>query len=390
MTRRVIYAKHLFSAVAGGVETDRAVLVEDDRIAAVGDRASFATLDAERLELGEVTLLPGFIDAHTHLSIRPGEGDQHGQLGRPLVWQALRSVANLDAMVDSGVTTARIMGEQAGLDFIVRDLVASGELRGPQLFVSGMALSAIHGHGRALGVADGLDGVRRAVRENLRDGADHIKFFMTGGVSSSGSSLYAYHYSREEVRAIVEEAHRAGRKVAVHAHGGEGVSICAEEGVDSIEHGSLLTDENVAAMLKHQTALTLTKSIGHHPDGIQRGDAKRPDVMAKLREARSFDEEVFGRLRAAGLAFALGTDSMHGLFGYEIQWLVERGVSVQEALEAATRRGAEVIGLDDRGTLEAGKRADLVALRGNVFETPSFTPSDVVMVMSAGKVIKKP
>ena len=134
------------------------------------------------------------------------------------------------------------MGEQAGIDFEFRRAVAAGELPGPRLFVSGTALSASHGHGAALGVADGVDEVRKAVRANLKAGADHIKLFVTGGVSSRGTDIYAYHYSREEIRAAVEEAHRAGRKVAAHAHGGDGVTLCAEEGVDSVEHGGLLTD----------------------------------------------------------------------------------------------------------------------------------------------------
>ena len=389
MARTLLIARQLVDGTGRGGSTDHAVLISGDRIEAVGPQAVFASTDARRVDLGDATLVPGFVDAHTHLTIRPGEGDQHGQLRRPHVWQALRAVRNLAAMVASGVTTARIMGEQAGIDHVIKGHIAAGELVGPRLFVSGTALSATNGHGAALGVADGLDGVRRAVRTNLRDGADHVKFFMTGGVSSSGSSLYAYHYGRDEVRAIVEESHRADRRVAVHAHGGPGVTICAEEGVDSIEHGGLLTDENVAAMERHGTWLVLTKTIGHHPDGIERGDAHRPEILAKLHQSRAADAEIFGRIRASGLRYALGTDSMHGLFGHEIAWLVQRGIAPEAALVAATRHGAEVIGVErELGTLEPGKLADVVALRGDYLRDPRTAADDVLLVMKAGDVLK--
>lgn len=388
MTTVAIRARNLFDAVGDTLLSDHAVLVEGDRIADVGP-AERLVPDADRvIDLGDATVLPGFVDAHTHVSIRPGEGDQHGQLRLPAAEQAFRAVANLRRMAASGVTTARIMGEREGIDHAAKRLIASGELVGPRLFVSGPALSATHGHGAALGVADGEEGVRLAVRHALRDGADHVKFFMTGGVSSTGSGLFDHHYRREEVRAIVEEAHRVGRRVAVHAHGGPGVSVCVEEGVDSIEHGSLLTDENVELMRSHGTWLVLTKTIAHHPGGIERGDAGSAEVLAKLREARSADEASFERVRAAGLRYALGTDSMHGLFGQEIAWLTDRGVDPAAAFRAATRHGAEVIGIeDDTGTLEPGKRADLVILGGDAFEHPGSAIGSVRLVMKGGVVV---
>jgi imidazolonepropionase-like amidohydrolase len=391
MTTTCIIAAHLLDATGAAPRRDHALLVRGDTIAAVAPVQQLRGQAERVVDLGDATLVPGFVDAHTHLTIRPGEGDQHGQLRRPPVWQALRAVRNLRDMVASGVTTARIMGERDGIDHVVKGLIEEGELLGPRLFVSGTALSATHGHGAALGTADGVEGVRAAVRANLRDGADHVKFFMTGGVSSSGSGLYAYHYDRDEVRAIVAEAHRQGKRVAVHAHGGPGVTICAEEGVDSIEHGGLLTDENVEAMQRHGTALVITKTIAHHPDGIERGDAGRPEVLEKLRQARAADAESFELVRAAGLRFALGTDSMHGLFGQELVWLLRHGVSPQAALAAATAEGARVIGAEDRlGTLEAGKLADVVALGGDYLADPPAALADVRLVMKAGAVLVGP
>ena len=364
----LIRSSGLIDGTGTGFRPDVALLVEGGRVEAVGPVEALRERADKTIDLGDAVLLPGFIDAHTHLTIRPGEGDQHGQLGLPYVRQALRGVANVRKMLHSGVTTARIMGERAGIDFEFRRAVAAGELTGPRLLVSGTALSASHGHGAALGVADGVDEVRKAVRANLKAGADHIKLFVTGGVSSRGTDIYAYHYSREEIRAAVEEAHRAGRKVAAHAHGGDGVTLCAEEGVDSVEHGGLLTEENIDKMLQAGTSLVLTNTIAFHPEGIERGDAGDPSILSKMQRVRKTIESTFERIRASGLRFALGTDSMHGLFGYELEWLVNHGVSPEEAIIAATRRGAEVMGQEDVGTLEQGKRADVVALKRNPLE----------------------
>jgi imidazolonepropionase-like amidohydrolase len=192
---------------------------------------------------------------------------------------------------------------------------------------------------------------------------------MTGGVSSTGSDIDAYYYSREEVRVVVEEAHRVGVPVAAHAYGGRGVDLCVEEGVDSIEHGGLLTPKNIEAMSAYGTWLVLTNTITFHPSGIESGDANNPSIIGKLQEVRSSIEEAFARIKEAGLRFAVGTDSMHGLFGYEMEWLVRRGIDPEQAIIAATRNGAEVSRVaDDTGTLEAGKYADFTAVAGNPLE----------------------
>ena len=379
----LIRAKGVIDGTGTGLREGVVLLVEEGRIVALDAPDALEPTADTVLDLGETVLLPGFIDAHTHITIRPDEGDQHGQLAQPVLRQALRGVTNVGRMLASGVTAARIMGEKAGIDFEFERAIATGDILGPRLFVSGTALSASHGHGAALGVADGVDEVRKAVRTNLKNEADHIKLFITGGVSSRGGDIYAYHYAREEIRAAVTEAHRAGYKVAAHAHGGDGVTLCAEEGVDSVEHGGLLTNENIDNMLEAGTWLTLTNTIAFHPEGIEKGDAGDASILTKMKTVRETIEGTFERIKTSGLRFALGTDSMHGLFGYELEWLVNYGVSPEEAITAATKHGAEVMGKEDElGTLEPGKRADIVALQGNPLE-------DIRAVYEVAAVVKE-
>jgi imidazolonepropionase-like amidohydrolase len=230
--------------------------------------------------------------------------------------------------------------------------------------------------------------LRLAVRENLRDGADHIKIFVTGGVSSTGADIDAYYYSGEEIRVVVQEAHRAGVTVAAHAHGGEGVDLCVEEGVDSIEHGGLLTLKNIEAMAARGTWLVLTNAIAFHPAGIESGDAGNSSIIDRMHKVRASIEDAFARIKASGLRFALGTDSMHGLFGYEMEWLVEHGVEPERAIIAATRNGAEVLrAADEIGTLEAGKYADFTAVTGNPLEDIRAV-HEIVAVAKEGRLLR--
>lgn len=387
MTRTLVRGQGVIDGTGTGYRHRCGLLVEDRRIVQVGAEEELRDRADEVLDLGSAVLLPGFVDAHTHITVRPWEGDQHGQLQAPPVRQALRGVENVRRMVSSGVTTIRVMGERAGIDVAFKDAVETGELGGPRMRVATRALSATNGHGAALGTADGPEALRRAVRENLRDGADHIKIFMTGGVSSTGSDIDAYYYSREEVRVVVEEAHRAGVPVAAHAHGGEGVDLCVEEGVDSIEHGGLLTPENIEAMAAHDTWLVLTNTISFHPTGIESGDARNPSIIDKMQRVRSSIEDAFERIKDAELRFALGTDSMHGLFGYELEWLVQRGVDPERAIIAATSNGAEVLrSADEIGTLETGKYADFTAVSGNPLEDMRAV-YDVVAVAKEGRLL---
>lgn len=364
--------------IEGGV-----VLVEQDRIKAVGRQADVAVPPgAEVIDCGTQTVLPAFVDAHSHASIVPGLGDQIGQLRQPPVPQLLRAVRNLRTDLRSGVTTMRVVGEEHFIDIDLRQAIAADRLPGPRLLVATRPITARNGHGAALTFSDGEDEIRRHIRENIARGADLIKLFMTGGVSSRGTAARWYAYSRHEVEVAVDEAHRNNKPVAVHAHGGPGVRICIEAGVDTIEHGKLCEMDDFAEMRRRGTWLVTNNAVSGHPDGIEKGDAHEPAIMAKLRESREKSRENFSAVLESGVNWALGTDSMHGLMWWEIAKVVEWGADPHDALRAATQRAARAIGMADQvGTLEPGKLADLISVDGNPL-------TDVACLRRVGLVVQ--
>jgi imidazolonepropionase-like amidohydrolase len=280
--------------------------------------------------------------------------------------QALRATANLRRDLFAGTTTMRVMSEESFLDLDVREAIDAGVIPGPRLLCGTRGITASNGHGRAYSAFDGVDEIRRGVRENFQRGADHVKIFMTGGVASAGTTLKACVYTRDEIRAAVEEAERVGKYAAAHAHGGPGLTMSVEEGVSTIEHGALATDDDIALMKERGAWLVCTFSIFLHPNGIEQGDGRNPAIMEKMRWARRMVDESFPRHLASGVRFALGTDAVHGQMPFEIETLVRLGVSPKDALLASTRWGAAACRVQDQiGSLETGKRADLIAVDGD-------------------------
>ena len=347
---------------------DGVVVFDGDRITEVGP-AGAVTIPpgTEVIDCPEEFLMPGLIDAHTHITVQPGLGDQIGQLMQPVERQTLRGVGNLRRMLRLGVTTARIMGEERWLDVAFKEETAKGSVVGPRLIISTRMITQSNGHGRALSAFDGVDEVRKASRENLYNGADFLKLFITGGVSSTrGGGIRAASYSREEMRVAVEEAERAGTYVAAHAIGGPGIRLGVEEGIRTIEHANMATDDDLALIKERGAWVVLTQAILLHPTGIEQGDRNNPTVMAKLRDARSLSAERFRAIVASGVRYAVGTDSMHGLLPFEVARLVDWGATTSDALLAATRWAAECCRIESRtGTLEKGKLADLITVAGN-------------------------
>jgi imidazolonepropionase-like amidohydrolase len=367
----VIRADWVWTAIDDEPIKDGMVIVDGGQIAAVRPYDESAVPgDAEVIHREGEFLMPGFIDAHTHITINPGKGNQIGQLHDPIEIQTMRGVGNLRDMLDSGVTTARIMGEERWLDVTFKEQISKGNVAGPNLIVSTRPISQSNGHGRALSAFDGPDEIRKGSRENLYAGAEFLKMFITGGVSSTrGGGLLKASYSAEEVRACVEEADRAGTYVAAHAIGGPGIRLAVEEGVRTIEHATLATDEDIALFEERKPWVVLTQSIMMHPTGIEQGDRDNPVIMAKLKAARAQAAERLTAIVASNALITIGTDSMHGLFPFEMQTLARWGMSPVKALKAGTIRAAECCRIEQRtGSLESGKAADLITLDGNPLE----------------------
>lgn len=384
MSVTVIRAARLIDGTGRPPVQDGAVVVEGTRLAYVGRWADVSVPDgATVIDRGDETLLPGLIDAHTHLSIIPGLGNQIGQLKDPPGKALMRAVGNIRKDLRAGVTTMRIVGEEHFLDLDVKKAVEAGALPGPRLLCATRPIVASHGHGAALTLSDGPDAIRRHIRENLAAGADLIKYFATGGTSSDRTSPYTCFYSPEEIRLIIEEAHRYGVRVATHAHGGPAIRWSAEAGVDSIEHGRLATAADLDVMRRHKTWLVCNYAISFHPDGIEKGDGGNPRIMEKLRLGREAAPQTFRLVLESGVRWALGTDSMHGLLWYEAAKAVEFGASPEQALAAVTRNAADVCSILDRtGTLEAGKLADVITVQGDPF-------ADITALARPGLIMKE-
>jgi imidazolonepropionase-like amidohydrolase len=363
----VLHCGTLFDGTGTDPIHDAVVVVDGGRIAAVGSaKGASVPPGANVIDLHGRFVMPGLVDAHSHASIVPGRGDQIGQMREPVVTQALRAAANLRRDLAAGTTTMRVMAEEHFLDIELRESIEAGTIPGPRLLCATRGITATNGHGRAISSFDGVDEIRRGVRENFHRGADHVKVFATGGVSTAATTLNASGYSREEIRAAVEEAERVGKYAAAHAHGGPGLRWAVEEGVRTIEHGALATDDDVALMIDRKAWLVCTFSVLFHPTGIEQGDAQSQAIMEKVRWARRVVDERFPIILRAGVRFAVGTDSMHGLMWYELETLVRFGVRPKDALLAATRWGAEACRVErDVGTVEPGKRADVVAVEGD-------------------------
>ncbi|HBY95907.1 MAG: amidohydrolase family protein [Ardenticatenaceae bacterium] len=364
---KLLKARWLIDSIGRAPIDDGRVLIVDGRIAAVGraDTVS-ASPGAEVIDLGEATLLPGLIDVHGHLSLDMSRGDVEAQLQEPTPERLIRGVQILRRNLKAGITTMRLCGESRNfIDIACKRAVTNGRLPGPRLLASGNAITSSHGHG--LGpAADGVDEVRNAVRRNIQAGADLIKIMVTGGLSGKHESPFSYSYSFEEIAAAVEEAHRAGKRVAAHAHGGTGLRYCLEAGVDTIEHGAYMSEDDIALALEKKAWVVGTFGVVFHPDGLERAFAHVPSIVEKVRQARSEIGHNFKKVVDAGVRYTLGSDSMQGHLAFELECLVTFGVSPFEAIIAATKRAAEACGLEAHiGTLEPGKWADIIGVPGN-------------------------
>jgi len=381
----------------GNTLNDVWVVIEDGKIVRSGTGAEAA---ANIIELPHATLLPGLIDAHTHLTFDPNFGYQ--ELGVSVPKEALIGAKNARVTLEAGFTTVRNVGARGFTDIALRDAINEGMVPGPRILASGPALSITGGHcdqnllpyewhATSDGAADGIEGVQHKVREIIKYGADVIKVCATGGVLSKGDDPRASQYTLEEMKAIVADAHRLGRKVAAHAHGAQGIAWAAEAGVDSIEHGSYIDDAAIKIMKEHGTYLVPTQYLA---DWMKENAARigLPAMYAeKMKTTTAVSRQNVTKAIRAGVKIAFGTDAAvypHGLNAHEFGVYVQMGMTPLQAIQSATVNAADLLGWKLIGSIEPGNFADIVAVAGDPTKDVTLLQNPV-FVMKGGVVYKQ-
>ena len=399
----LLRAERMLDVQGGTIVSPAAVLIEDGLIAAVNPETW--PEGARVIELGDRTLLPGLMDMHTHLTLDYFTGDDWVTMPvreTAADW-AIRGVAFAEQTLLAGFTTVRDVGANAGFpDVALMRAIERGTVPGPRMWPAGHYISITGGHcditgfapgvlefGPRQGIANGVDEILKAVRYQAKHGVKLIKVCATAGVFSFSNQapIGALQYSFEELRAIVEEAARHGLKVAAHAHGTEGINTAVRAGVASIEHGSMLSEESIRLMQEHGTYLVPNLYINE----LELPPETPPEVLAKNEFLKPLVVQSLQMAYAAGVKMALGTDSCifpHGLNGREFAALVENGVPPLHALRMATVYAADLLGVNDRGVIAAGKLADLIAVEGNPLEDIRVMEA-VPFVMKGGIIYKQ-
>jgi imidazolonepropionase-like amidohydrolase len=398
----IVRAARLLDVRTGKVSTDQSIAIQDGVIVRIAPSTQLVpAAGTEVYELKTGTVVPGFIDMHVHLTMDPRLAGWEG-LGVSVAREALIGAKNARATLLAGFTTVRNLGARGYSDVALRDAIDAGELDGPRIVAAGLALGITGGHcddnllpfawrsTEPSGVADGVGEVQRRVREQIKFGADVIKICATGGVLSVGDDPKTSQYSAEELRAIITDAHRLGRRVAAHAHGGEGIRLAVDAGVDSIEHGTYVDDLAIAAMKAHGTWLipTLNALSDTFFENAEKNHVP-PELVAKAREVVAQGASARGKAFKAGVRFAFGTDAgvfAHGENAREFSLLVKMGMTPLQALQSATIGAADALGWSDKvGAIEAGKWADIVVVDGDPLVDIAAT-EHVRFVMKRGEV----
>jgi imidazolonepropionase-like amidohydrolase len=394
-----VAAARLLDVESGKILDHRVVRVEGGLIVAVEARKPGEKVD---YDLGDVTLLPGLIDAHTHL-VGGEEETPYDSLRETTARAAIEGVANARKTLAAGFTTVRDLGSRDFADVALRDAIAAGRVPGPRMLVAVKSLSSTGGHGdrndlpedvhvdRYSAVADGAEAIRQKVRENVKYGANWIKILATGGVMSAGTDPRSADYTEEELRAAVDAAREKGRDVAAHAHGTEGIRRAVLAGVRSIEHSSMLDDATIALIKERGTFLVPNPYTNAYM--LERGAAGgyQPYQLDKSREILKLKMESLRKAVAAGLTVAYGTDAgvqSHGVNGRQFTFLVEAGMTPLQAIRAATLVNARLLRLEGKiGVVKPGAFADLIAVKGDPL-TDVRTLEQPVFVMKEGVVFR--
>lgn len=406
----VLKAARLFDGKSNSVVAPGLVVVTGGKIAAVGPNATIPA-GAQVIDFGDATLLPGFIDAHTHLTFPYSEDYKQARLDtlqKTVGEEALDASVNARVTLMAGFTTVRDVGSRDYLDVGLRNGIRNGDVSGPRMLVTVHAIGATGGHcdfedgfregalghesGPLEGVINGPEQARYAVRLDHKYGADMIKVCASGGVLSETDDVDTPQLTQEELNAIVDEAHALRRKTAAHAHGAEAAKRAIRAGIDSIEHGSFLDDEALDMMKQHGTYLVPTlMAVQGIQEQLDRGVYMPPAIEAKARAAIAALHQTFQRALAKDVKIGLGTDAgvyRHGRNAEEFHQMVDLGMKPVAALKAGTSADAELLGLADKlGSLESGKLADVVAVPGDPTQNIRQT-EHVFFVMKEGVICR--
>jgi imidazolonepropionase-like amidohydrolase len=402
---KVIHAGRLIDGTSTSVREQVSILVAGERILDV--QAGFVRPPgAEVIDLSRATVMPGFIDSHTHITSELGPNAIVEAVTRGAVDAAVRSTVYAQRTLDAGFTTIRNLGADGGADVALKRAINEGFLPGPRIWTARSTLSITGGHGDqgglrhdltaaptyADGIVDSPEEAAKAVRYQYKYGADLIKFTSTGGVLSINDAGDAQQFSDEEMRTIVETAHRLGIKVAAHAHGKRGMEAAIRAGVDSIEHGTYLDAETIALFKKHGAYYVPTVLAGKTVEEMaKKPGLLHPSVRAKAARIGPLIQDAFGRAWKGGVKIAFGTDSgvsAHGDNAREFGYMVEAGMPPIEAILSATRNASDLLGAADHvGSIQKGRYADIVATSGDPLQNIDELRR-ITFVMKGGVVHK--
>jgi imidazolonepropionase-like amidohydrolase len=380
----VVKAAHLFDGKSDQLVSPGVVVVQDGKIVAAGARVQ-EPAGAEVIDLGNATLLPGLMDAHTHMTNEATgdwKKDELDRFKKPIPQVAIEATSYARKTLMAGFTTVRDLGGEDLIDIGLRNAINAGAVPGPRMLVAVHAISARGGHcdgtagyrpgllkepGPEDGVADGPDQVRAAVRFNTKHGADVIKVCASGGVLSLTDKVDSPQLTQAELDALVSEAHALGRRTAAHAHGAEAAKRAVRAGIDSIEHGSFVDDEGLDLMKQKGTYFVFTPVLCLN-DRLKKAGAP-PNIVDKANAATTAANTTFKRALAKGVKLAFGSDAAvcpHGSQVAQFAAMVGLGMKPLAALRSSTSVDAKLLGIDDQlGTLEAGKLADVIAVPGD-------------------------
>jgi imidazolonepropionase-like amidohydrolase len=408
---KIVYVRagHLFDGTGDGVRDNVVIVIQDDRIQTVSPAAS-ASLPpgATVIDLSNATVLPGLIDCHTHLGARADRYDEIYRFKDTPFQSAFAAVVHARKTLEAGFTSVRDVGSPPFLAVDLRNSINEGLVPGPRIVASGPPISITGGHGdlnnyspqtrvsmfpeeRDFAIADGVDQVRHVVRAQVKYSVDVIKIIASGGVLSKGDSPGAPQYTPEELKAAADEAHMAGRKIAAHAHGTQGIKNAILAGIDSVEHSSLIDDEGIRLAKEHGTYLVMDIYNDDYILGKAKDFGLPQENIDKEKMVGRLQRENFQRAVKAGAKMAFGTDSgvyPHGDNAKQFFYMVKFGMTPAQAIRAATTGAADLIGRSkDVGSIETGKFADLIAVTGDPLRDVRAL-ENVGFVMKGGAVYK--